>query len=392
MATKKREGRSFTFVDYDINRRGVTETARAHLMKNRVRSKRDARSEWVSRNQFLPLRWMRPKEENPESGPNASNEQPDIPAKSGKVIRNVISHYSAVIDFQKDNVRFSPQPQRKRSRSISPGSVAREKFDIVANLEIRDSSSEGSPVNKSAGRSPEECPNRTNGPGSNVSPLPEGESPGLNAGTLEIDRQPSQSDSTRRRVSLRTDSEFGLSLGLKIGNSLPAQPAMWQNQGFESDEPHPHNLRAGLENPVARITISLVPPDYNLIRYFTANAVTMLGFDRYPEIVQTYDPVLTLFVPFALSSQWCFETMVLLLSVYYHQRNSSSTEDDGVPAERNQYLASRQNGILATTRSRISALANQKDSSDEDVDTWHQALWIALQDNCVVVRVNAGRD
>jgi hypothetical protein len=133
-----------------------------------------------------------------------------------------------------------------------------------------------------------------------------------------------------------------------------------------------------LHKSAASASLVLTPVDHNLLRYFAKNAVQMLGLANYPELVQRHDPILKLLLPFAASSQWCFETMVLLFSANHHRRNAPAAKISQLDAE-NQYLASRQNFILARTRERISALANCKDSNDEDVVAF---LFLALAEYC----------
>ncbi|KIX98306.1 uncharacterized protein Z520_05607 [Fonsecaea multimorphosa CBS 102226] len=381
MSQQQPEERVFTFVDYDINRRGVTETARAHLMKDRVRSKREARSEWVSRNQFSPLRWMRPKEENGQPNPDTTNAPSARAGESDRATKNRISHYAAVIDFQRDSVTVSPFLRKPRSES--PRSRTAVKAEPRTKLEGQDkTSSERATVDRKR-RAP--SPGEGDPPGDSRlgnSPFPftDTESPRSSASVYDVERHSPQLCTKSRRESMESRSEFGLSLleGLKIENTPPEQQSTLQDR-FPGSEEEPHRtVLRELQQSVDVSRIVLTPIDRNLIRYFALNAASMLGLDVYPEIVQKHDPVLKLFIPFALSSQWCFETMVLLFSANHFRKYGPQPEIDLFDAE-NHYLAARQNFILAQTRQRISALANQKDSSDEDVVAF---LFLALAEYC----------
>ncbi|OCT46418.1 hypothetical protein CLCR_01198 [Cladophialophora carrionii] len=370
MSSRNSEGRVFTFVDYDINRRGVTDTARAHLMKDRVRSKREARSEWVSRNQFSPLRWMRPKEDNHQ--PNTG--RPDVKLSSSDeseaVTKPRISHYAAVIDFERDSVTVSPFVRKPRSQS--PRSRMGTKSQSRKNLDMHDNSSESSASDRRYGRSPEEgCRvemSRLN------SPFLDADSPRSNASL--VDCEPIASN--QRRTSMESRSEFGLALldGLRIANTPPPQRPIELNAGLEEESQR--IILQALHESAARLETVWTPLDHDLLRYFAVNAVPMLGLDVYPEIVQKHDPVLQLFLPCATSSQWCFETMILLFSANHRRRNEPPPEHGHLDDE-NHYLASRQNLILARTRERISSLANCNDSSDEDVVAF---LFLALAEYC----------
>lgn len=375
--TKPEGGRTFTFVDYDINRRGVTERARAHLMKDRVRSKRAARSEWVSRNQISPLRWMRPKEDNaqPDPAKSTASVSPSPPGESGKVAPNRvgISHFAAVIDFQNDSVM--PSPPTIATRSESPRSAKRVKVATRPSIDVRDSSSEDSFSSSLRNHARSSQEGWTPGVSrSSDSASGDRESPESNAGTLGAEAERLSSKPRPgikpRRTSLDSRSEFGFSLLENLKIESPSQSSE------VTDDTPTGSVLSELEQSVERT--ALTPTDCNLIRYFANNAHTMLGLDTYPEVVQKYDPVLTLFVPFAISNHWCFETMVLLLGVYHYRKTSSPAANALFDAE-NQYIAARQNEILAQTRERISALANQKDSSDEDVVAF---LFLALAEYC----------
>jgi len=147
---------------------------------------------------------------------------------------------------------------------------------------------------------------------------------------------------------------------------------------LDLNEASQRKILQALQDPVGGPPIDLTPIDRNLIRYFAVNAVPMLGLDVYPEVVQQHDPILKLFLPFAISSRWCFETMILLFSTN-HCRGSGLAADIGLLDAENHYLASQQNFMLARTRERISALANYRDSSDKDVVAF---LFLALAEYC----------
>jgi hypothetical protein len=375
----KKEERTFTFVDYDINRRGVTQTARAHLMKDRVRSKREARSEWVLRNQFSPLRWMRPKEENQDMvNADTSTARRAYSSESPRPAGGSMSHYSAVIDFQKDpglstDSSDLDQPKisgldnglyRGKARSLD----SREKIpgaDAVIGTEDRSSGVVGSHLDSARTKIPTKIDDDTR----IVNEL---------AVNLEGSHFPTNLRS--RQESTRVDSEFGLSSleGLKPGNTPPQKRATLQKSHSETIGVRSSRLLSELETSVERIPVHLLPSDRNLVRYFAVNAGSLLGLDHFPEIVAKYDPVFNFFLPFASSSQWCFETMVLLGSAYHHQKSVRPSERGTLKSE-NHYLAARQNVILAQTRLRISALANHRDSSDNDVVAF---LFLAVSEYC----------
>ncbi|EXJ91390.1 hypothetical protein A1O1_04502 [Capronia coronata CBS 617.96] len=353
MATKKQQQRrTFTFVDYDINRRGVTESARAHLMKDRVRSKREARLDWLSRNRASSLRGMRPKKENGGRTPGsvcAAPEQDNV--NSG---RDPITCYAAVFDFQKDNMESLPLTTNPRS--VSPRLNSGIQVDTLQRIGKENDCAEQRLYSRYDGRSVEERGDQINEARSADSPA----SPQSSPNTPEIECLSTTPDPKRRR-----DLEFGLPC-LNIANTPPVQTNDVHRSSSLPSTPAASHLSPGIDTSADKTTITLEPPERNLIRYFASHACTMLGFDRYPDIVEKHDPVLKLFIPFALCSQWCFETMVLLHSAYHH-RGSVVLLDEMVMEAENQYLASRQNAILARTRSRISALAFDGDSSDEDV-------------------------
>ncbi|KEF54397.1 uncharacterized protein A1O9_09563 [Exophiala aquamarina CBS 119918] len=386
-ANPKKEDRTFTFVDYDINRRGVTETARAHLMKDRVRSKREARSEWVLRNQFSPLRWMRPKEENTEI--LDANTLPVRRAHSSESPRQAtssMSHYSAVIDSQRDPGLSTNSPD----------------------LEKLEASAIGTGVYRGKPRSLDSCEKI---PTADLSKGPEGGFAGVggsysdsakrkhstsidddagieNELDVNVEDHHLSTNSKNRREALKVDSEFGLSPleGFKPGNTPPQKWVPLQKSPLETTGGRSSKLLSKLEASVERIPVHLLPSDRNLVRYFAANAGSLLGLEQLPEIEAKYDPVFNFFLPFACSSQWCFETMVLLGSAYHHKKRVRPSERGALYSE-NHYLAARQNVILAQTRSRISALANHCDSGDNDVVAF---LFLAVSEYCFGDR-EAGR-
>ncbi|KAJ9605275.1 hypothetical protein H2200_009932 [Cladophialophora chaetospira] len=371
MSVGNSEGREFTFVDYDINRRGVTDTARAHLMKDRVRSKKEARTEWVSRNQFSPLRWMRPKEDNHQPNVDSSNAKSSSSDESEEGAQPRMSHYAAVIDFQRDSVMVSPFVGKPRSKSPGSGIGIRSKFQ--RSLDLNDKSSESSASNRKHRRSPGES-TRVGLSRLSSSPFGDGDSPKHHASAVRAEPVAAQ----KRRTSIASRSEFGLSLleGLRISSTPPPQRPSEDNAGLE--EKSQRKTLETLYESVTRSGVNLTPIDRNLLRYFAVNAVAMLAFDVWPDIVQKHDPILKLFLPFATGSQWCLETMILLFSANHHRRNEPAPDIGLLDAE-NHYLASKQNFILAKTRERISALANYKDSSDEDVVAF---LFLALAEYC----------
>lgn len=374
MASQKSEGRVFTFVDYDINRRGVTDTARAHLMKDRVRTKREARSEWVSRNQFSPLRWMRPKQENHQPESDTPNAKPSSSDESDDVTTPRISHYAAVIDFQRDSIVVSPFVRKGRSQSPRPRKA--RKTNPLKVSELHDNSSESSSSDRKQGRTPEE-ESRIDITRLNNSLFLDAESPISNESIFDIE----QIGAKHRRTSRDSRSEFGLSLleGLRIESTPPPSHSTGHDQYSGLDQESQRMTLQLLLKSIERSSVALTSVDHSLLRYFAMNAVSMLGLDIYPEIVEKHDPIFRLFLPFAISNQWCLETMVLLFSAN-HCRRYGPTAEVGLSDTDNHYLASRQNFILARTRERISALAHHQDSSDENVVAF---LFLALSEYCV---------
>jgi len=375
----KKEDRTFTFVDYDINRRGVTQTARAHLMKDRVRSKREARSEWVLRNQFSPLRWMRPKEENPDTlDADNSTARRAYSSESPREATSSMSHYSAVIDFQRDSgfSTESPDPETTKTSELG-AAVLRAKArsldyrenisrtDLIVGAEVRSSGVGISHSDSAETRQSFKIDYDTR----IENPL-----------VVNVEDHHLPTNSENRREVFRADSEFGLSPleGLKPGNTPPQKRATLQRSSSETIGVRSSKLLSELEASVERIPVHLLPSDRNLVRYFAVNAGSLLGLDQFPGIEANYDPVFNFFLPFATSSQWCFETMVLLGSAYHHQKRVRPSERGTLYSE-NHYLAARQNVILAQTGLRISALANHCDSSDNDVVAF---LFLAVSEYC----------
>lgn len=371
MSSNTPDGLAFTFVDYDINRTGVTNIARAHLMKHRARSKREARSEWISRNQFSPLRWMRPKEEHGKTGPAGMAGALQSTGESTAMLKTPMLHYAAVIDFKKDNVTIAPLT--KKPRSVSSQSAASPERPVIQNLKGQVGASERGSSSNDVDSSPDGSPGRPGPPRSEKRELTD--SVATKTGS---ERQQSRPDPRQPRGSPNSGSGFKLSMieGLRITTLLQEPSELHWTADF--DEELPNDIFSELQYLVERTPIPLMPPDRSLIRYFALNAGVMLGFDKHQALMEEHNPVLTLFVPFALASQWCFETMVLLFSAY-HRRDRASGLDAELPDAEKQYLASRQNGVLATTRSRISALANARDSADEDVVAF---LFLAVSEYC----------
>ncbi|KAK7888031.1 hypothetical protein LTR67_009426 [Exophiala xenobiotica] len=344
MSTNRPDGLAFTFVDYDINRTGVTNIARAHLMKHRARSKREARSEWISRNQFSPLRWMRPKQKHGEASPAAMNDSLQHTSESTAMLKKPMLRYTAVIDFQKDNV--TSVPLTKKPRSVSSQTVASREQPEIQDHEGQVALSERDSSSNDADSSPDESRGRLSPSRSEQQELTSGV-----AATIDSERQQLRPEPEQPRGSPNIGSEFKLSMieGLRITTLLqePWEPH-WTS---DFDEEMPNEICSELRSLVERTSIPLMPPDRSLIRYFAFNAGVMFGFDKYQAIVENA----------------------------YHRRDRASWLDTELPDAEKQYLASRQNGILATTRSRISALANARDSADEDVVAF---LFLAVAEYC----------
>lgn len=376
------EEQTFTFVDYDINRRGVTQSARAHLMKNRVRSKREAKSEWMQRNRFSPLRWMRPKGENldmPGTDTSTirrtqSNESLGHPTSSA-------SHLSSVIDFQNSPSLSARSPNLGGSKEseLENGLYTGKSRSLdyrecvpPANLAFGTDEGFAGVVGSHLGLVGTDHSIRTDNDrrirhGRLISPMGD---------YLLNDPKSQQEGST-------VDSEFGLlSLeGLQTVNAPPHERGPLK-RGL-SEAIGLRTMRAGkilseLEASLEEGPVHLLPSDRNLVRYFAVNAASLLGLDRFPEIEAQFDPVYHFLLPFVSLSQWCFETIVLLGSAYHHHKHMRSSEGDMFDSE-NHYLAARQNVILAQTRSRISALANHCDSTDYDVVAF---LFLAVDEYC----------
>lgn len=374
----KKEERTFTFVDYDINRRGVTQTARAHLMKDRVRSKREARSEWVLRNQFSPLRWMRPKEDNQNMvEADTSTARRAYSSESPRPARGSMSHYSAVIDFQRESglSTDSPDLDQPKASGFHSGLYTGKSRSLDHREQIpsadaaigaeRSCEVVNSHLDLARAKHPIKIDDNTRI---------------VNDLVVNAEDSHLATNLRSRRESPRDDSEFGLSSleCLKLGNTPPQQRVTLQKSPLESIGVRSSRLLSELETSVERIPVHLLPSDRNLVRYFAVNAGSLLGLDQFPEIEAKYDPVFNFFLPFASSSQWCFETMVLLGSAYHHQKRVRPSERGTLYSE-NHYLAARQNVILAQTRSKISALANHRDSSDNDVVAF---LFLAVNEYC----------
>jgi hypothetical protein len=292
-------------------------------------------------------------------------------SESTAMLKKPMLHYATVIDFQQDNVTIAPLT--KKPRSVSSQTIASRERPGIQNLEGQVGLSERDSSSNDGDSSPDESQGRPSPSRSEQQELTSGV-----GAAIDSEREESRPDPEQPRGSPNIGSEFKLSMieGLRIPMLLhePSGPH-WTS---EFDEGPPNEIFSELRSLLERISIPLMPPDRSLIRYFAFNAGVMFGFDKYQAIVEKYDPVLTLFVPFALASQWCFETMVLLFSAY-HRRDRASWLDTELPESEKQYLASRQNGVLAATRSRISALANARDSADEDVVAF---LFLAVAEYC----------
>ena len=322
---------------------------------------------------------MRPKEENQDMvDADTSTARRAYSSESPRSAGGSISHYSAVLDFQNDpglSTDSSDLDQPKvlgldnglykgKARSLDD----REKFpsaDAVIGTEVRSSGVVSSPLDSARTKYPINIDDDIG----IVDEL---------AVNLEGSHLPTNSRSQRK--SSGVDSEFGLSSleGLKPGNTPPPKRVTLQKSPSETIGVRSSRLLSELETSVERIPVHLLPSDRNLVRYFAINAGSLLGLDQFPEIEAKYDPVFNFFLPFASASQWCFETMVLLGSAYHHQKSVRPSERGTLYSE-NHYLAARQNVILAQTRSRISALANHRDSSDNDVVAF---LFLAVSEYC----------
>ena len=370
MLLSSSEARAFTFVGYDINRRGVTDHARAHLMRDRVRNKKEARSEWVTRNQGSTLRWMRPKEVNNHPNSDIPSARSPISDESDEASDRQMSHYSAVIDFQRDCVTVSPFVSKARSRS--PRLTTMPRSNLRRNLENVDNASESSSDSRKHGRSPE------SGVPVDISafnsPFFDAESPRSSASTWDAGLLALK----QRRTSTESTSEFGLSFleGWSIANTPSPLPPPEGDTDLE--EGWQRRILRSLNEAAVKHGLTLTQVDRSLLRYFAVNVFSMLGLDVHAELVIKHDPVWKLFLPFVTSSRWCFETMVLLFSAN-HCRTAESIPEIGLLDTESHHLASRQNFILARTRARISGLASEKDSSDADVVAF---IFLALAEYC----------
>lgn len=395
--------KTFTFVGYDINQRGISSTARAHLMKDRVRLKRESRSEWIFRNQFTPLPWTlspKPTKENgqmvitegsaPEhwhankSGsdrPGAGNRGPcsrDIEeaaaVKQARTDASPPSH-SAGLPTQDtgacDQIEL-PFGSQKGSHHAPPGSV-------VGPFQCNHTSPPHLSIDTTnlsvllESRSVRAC--RGHQHPKNLRPTDGSPSPGTKGLSCSTDGLQNPSEfklsltdvlwDERTSTSWARDGALSLqrlvsSLELQGVGSLDLGSQAWGTASLPQD----------LEGT------SMVSPDRDLLRYFMSHADSMLHFDQYPTIIDRHNPVLGLFLPFALSNPWCFETMVLLFSAYHHQTVIPSTDQD-MSVAKSQYVAYQQNRVLATTRRRISALAHRVDSNDGDIVAF---LFLALSE------------
>jgi hypothetical protein len=165
-------------------------------------------------------------------------------------------------------------------------------------------------------------------------------------------------------------SEFGLaSLNRQKSSHLHFMQLDNVNVAIEGDLPR--KIQRKLEQSFEGTLFLPTPLDLLMIEYFAAHATCMLGFDHHPGLIDRYDPIVNLFLPFAMADQWCFETMILLFSAYH--RHSQGRQD--VLDVENMEVASRQNLILSTTRDKITLLADHGISTDEDVVAF---LFLAL--------------
>jgi hypothetical protein len=135
--------------------------------------------------------------------------------------------------------------------------------------------------------------------------------------------------------------------------------------------PNPCSTRMNAKSPDQRPTLrllgvatttSVAALDRRMLTYFIEKADVILNLNT--EIMKRFAPVKRLFLPFALESRWCFETMVVLLSAYHCRRSRymglSRIEED-------EYIGVKRNMILEMTQLKILALEDHGDSSDKDV-------------------------
>lgn len=381
-SNQKQEDQTFTFIDYDINRRGVTQSARAHLMKNRVKSKREAKSEWMQRNRFSPLRWMRPKGENL-----------DMPGTDRSTLRRTQSNES--LGHPRSLTSYLPSvPDSHHYPGLSTGAPDLGTLGVSGSDDRPDTGKSRSldyhervPTTKSLSGTDDGFAGVV---GNHLRSVRADLSIGTDTSTSILHERGTKAadgqllaTSKSRPDDSRIESEFGL-LSLEGLQKVNTPPQEWGSLESASSEAikvrtmRASKLLAGLETSVERIPVHLLPSDRKLVRYFAVNAGSLLGLDRFPDIEANFDPVYNFLFPFASSSQWCFETIVLLGSAYHHRKYLRPGEGDMFGPE-NHYLAARQNVILAQTRSRISALTTRCDSTDFDVVAF---LFLAVCEYC----------
>jgi hypothetical protein len=335
-------------------------------MKDRVRSKREARTEWASRNQASPLRWMRPKEDNHEPNQRVSYARSPRIDESEKSPEPRMSHYAAVIDFEQDKVTISPFLGTPRSESPQSRACGMRK-----QLHRQANSSRSVSSDSKHRRTPER-----------TSPTDMTAWDEFSRNSLDSSGQCiSLLDSERavrlkRQTSTEGRSEFGLA-SLESPETGQTTPPQHLTGSGGATEPHQSILHM-LSNAAIVSSIFLAPVDHSLLGYFAVHAGIMLGLDGHVDIVRRHDPILKLFLPFAVANQWCFETMVLMFAANHYRRNDPTSAMTLLDSELH-YLASRHNFVLAKTRERISALASSSDSTDEDVVAF---LFLALAEYC----------
>lgn len=85
-----------------------------------------------------------------------------------------------------------------------------------------------------------------------------------------------------------------------------------------------------------------------------------MQFHLHWHIEATHRPIEKIFLPIALSAQWCFEAVVLLSSAHHRHQTQHGSRDV-------EEIAIIQNRVLKAAQERISAIFQRGDSNDADV-------------------------
>ena len=140
--------------------------------------------------------------------------------------------------------------------------------------------------------------------------------------------------------------------------------AVYREYSTPPSSPGANNCSTLFTKAISPINLAFVSLDRALLQYFAENADTMLHLSSVPALLDEHQPVKRLFLPFALGTDWCFDTMICLLSAYY-RRSLCMDEDRGHIED--AYITHKRDSILETTCRRVSAVSETGDSTDGDV-------------------------